>query len=70
MTAYFACDTCGSHYISFGRDGMPCDLPRCTGTVVDVTAAIARLAPTYDPAWWIVTTGDNVLRPRWEMPAP
>ena len=43
---------------------------QCDGTVIDVGAAIAAIVPTYDPAWWIVTTGDNVIRHRWEMPLP
>lgn len=64
---HFACTVCGGVYSGISGP-MPCGVPRCTGEVIDITAAIAELVPTYDPCWWIVATGDNVINPRWETP--
>lgn len=76
---YLACNRCSTQYTgSVVTPGTQCvmnaidTLDRtapCEGTVIDVGAAIGKLVPRYDPAWWIVTTAENVIRPRWEMPS-
>lgn len=38
--------------------------------VVVFEPRVEKFIREYDPAWWIVTTADNVLRPRWRMPSP
>lgn len=75
---YLACNHCGLHHTGLSYAGMDCCAgakppgrkqgAHCPGKVIDVGAEVAKIVPTYDPAWWIVTTGDNVINPRWETP--
>lgn len=70
MTPRVECTRCGCVYNAEMRGPCVMTVGRvpCDGTVINVVAEIGRLVPAYDPAWWIVTTGENVIRPRWEMP--
>lgn len=54
------CLTCGCHFTGIARVGMPCS--SCPGTLVDLAAEVARLAPHFDGARCVVLTLRRALR--------